>query len=71
MNAKVQDININKYVPEDANKLRNGPTNDRSCTDIICCILFIGGISVLVYIWFIGLFLGDPSRLVAVYDASN
>lgn len=50
---------------------KNGPLVDRSCTDVLCCLLF--------FVFFLGLFAtaaygyknGDPYRLLTPFDASG
>lgn len=41
--AKVHasDKETEKTRPEDLDKLESGPTEDRGCTDILCCLIFI------------------------------
>ena len=39
--AKVSPDGEKKDNIEDLEKLENGPVDDRSCTDILCCLIFI------------------------------
>jgi hypothetical protein len=56
-----------KQAPEDAAKLENGPIDKRGCTDILCCLLFIGNIVVMIYVAAYGVANGAPLLLTAVY----
>ncbi|KAI0226237.1 Choline transporter-like protein 4 [Lamellibrachia satsuma] len=64
----------NKVDPGESTKYDptfNGPIKNRSCTDIICCLLFIicfvGMIAVGVY----GFSRGDPNRLLYPTDSNG
>ena len=62
MSEKVQPENVKTNVPEDAEKLENGPIEERHCTDIICFILFIAG-NVIYCQLFLGTnYLSFPTR---------
>ena len=52
-------------------ELKNGPLQDRSCKDIVCCALF----SINAFIFFV-LFCtatadGDPMKLVKMFDSGD
>jgi len=55
-----------KVAPETTKKvevderLDNGPIEDRHCTDIFCCLLFIAGVGALLYIALQGWKNGNP-----------
>lgn len=48
--------------------LENGPMNDRGCTDILCCLMFILLTGLTVYITATAFSKGDPWRLAQPYD---
>lgn len=48
--------------------LENGPLNQRGCTDILCCILFIVFTALTIYITATAFSKGDPWRLAQPYD---
>ena len=52
-------------------KLNKGALKERSCTDCLCCIIFVAYWVVMVYCVQSGLANGDPEKYVAVYDASG
>ena len=52
-------------------KYKEGPVEDRHCTDILCCILFIGFCVGMVYIAMDGLSNGKTKYLGAVYDGDG
>ncbi|KAM3134855.1 hypothetical protein pb186bvf_013024 [Paramecium bursaria] len=52
-------------------RLLNGPINERSCTDIICFLLFILSVAALAYISIQGYSKGKPDRLLALYDPNG
>ena len=63
-------------------KLAEGPIADRSCTDIICCLVFIAYIVLFFYVGFMarfgpetadayGLRKGTPELYIGVYDGSG
>lgn len=55
----------------DDKKEVNGTTEDRGCTDIICCILFVAGFVAMVVLAIMGFANGDPWALTSVFDASG
>lgn len=48
--------------------LENGPLNQRGCTDILCCILFIIFTGLTIYITATAFSKGDPWKLAQPYD---
>lgn len=63
---------MSKVVPEGEAKidpeLENGPINNRYCTDVLCCLLFLASIAAMVGIAAYGFASGNPSMLLAGYD---
>ncbi len=67
--TKVHDL---KDQGEKAPKeLANGPFENRGCTDIICCLIFIAANAAFVYAFILGRANGNPSMLLAVWDGSS
>ena len=60
-----------KVKPNEEQNDSNGPTENRSCTDILCCILFIAAIIAFITIFGIGMDNGKPSMIFAVWDSSG
>ena len=64
----------NKYMDKDykgdksSNLLKRGPLEERSCTDIICCVIFLLFIIGLLVISIIGFKKGDPLLLATPFD---
>ena len=61
---------------EEANKKDNkleakdkGMNWDRSCTDILCCLIFTVFVVVMFGVSFIGFNQGDPFRIITPYDS--
>lgn len=52
-------------------KYENGPIEDRGCTDIICCILFLLSLVALIAIAAYGIKNGNPAYLVSPFDTSG
>jgi hypothetical protein len=52
-------------------KLAKGPMEERSCTDIICCLVFIGWWVVMAYIGYISMTTGEPETYLAVWDGGG
>lgn len=52
----------------DAGKLKNGPVMKRSCTDIICCLLFLAFIVGFAGTSAYGFMNGDPYLLLTAWD---
>ena len=53
--------------PTDPN-LAQGPVENRGCTDIICCLFFLGFLGFMGYMSMAGLADGKPDQLLDVYD---
>jgi hypothetical protein len=49
----------------------NGPIVDRSCTDILCLLLFIASFIIMWWIAITGYDGGKPERLIAAYDPDS
>ena len=55
---------------KDENKLKEGGIKwDRTCTDVICCLVFMVFLVTMVGLSFIGFTKGDPLRLLTPYDS--
>ena len=52
-------------------KLNNGPVEDRGCTDILCCLIFVAFIVGMVGTSGYGFMYGDPSLLLTTWDADG
>ena len=52
-------------------ELENGPLENRSCNDIICCLLFIAAVVAMFVIGIYGYSKGNPSRLAIPYDSDG
>jgi hypothetical protein len=48
--------------------LKNGPVQDRGCTDILCCLVFMAFIVVFSGVIIYGFSNGDPYKLVTTFD---
>eukprot|EP00825_Cyclidium_porcatum_P019462 TRINITY_DN220_c0_g1_i3.p1 TRINITY_DN220_c0_g1~~TRINITY_DN220_c0_g1_i3.p1 ORF type:complete len:664 (-),score=98.29 TRINITY_DN220_c0_g1_i3:141-2132(-) len=72
-NTKVQPntVDSKSRPPEDVKKLENGPIENRSCTDILCCLLFLASIAVMVYLTIIAYTKGDVWRVLAAWDPDS
>ena len=57
--------------PPTDSKLADGPFEDRSCTDILCCLFFIGFLGGMGYVAQIGMETGKPLNLMNMYDADG
>lgn len=73
MSNKVGDIDEEKPYgkPLTYDKNFKGPIKDRSCTDIICCLLFLIFIVGLVVVAFFAFKYGDPRLLVYPVNSNN
>merc|ERR1712166_80945 len=49
-------------------QLENGPVNDRGCTDVICCLIFVAFLVFLVAAGGYGLIHGQPHLLLTPWD---
>nr|XP_054770160.1 choline transporter-like protein 2 isoform X2 [Lytechinus pictus] len=47
----------------------HGPIENRSCTDVICCILFIAAVGGMLAVGVLGWMNGDPMRLIHPTDS--
>lgn len=68
---KAQIDEFNKQLEENRGKFENGPISQRSCTDKICCLIFIvaivGFAGASVYGWTNG----DPRQLLIGWDSNQ
>lgn len=51
--------------------MSNGPTEDRSCTDIICCLIFLAFLVGMVGVSGYGLTYGNPNLFLTMWDADG
>lgn len=49
----------------------DGPTRNRGCTDVICCMIMLVFWAFTVFLLFHGYTKGDPWKLVQIYDHTN
>lgn len=55
---------------KDENKLKEGGIKwDRTCTDVICCLVFMVFLVTMVGLSFLALTKGDPLRMVTPFDS--
>ena len=66
---KVAKDNDKDTLPR--SQLANGPVADRSCTDILCCLIFVAFAVVLVGVSGYGFANGDPMLLLTTWDADG
>ena len=60
------------YKGEPCNKeLANGPIEERGCTDILCCLLFIACLVGMVIVSVVAFKNGHPNQLVEPYDSDG
>jgi len=52
-------------------EMANGPVSDRSCTDILCCLIFIAFLVGMVGTGGYGYMYGDPNLLITMWDADG
>ena len=52
-------------------ELENGPIENRSCRDLICCLLFLIAFIAMLVIGIYGYTKGEPSRLAIPYDSDG
>lgn len=52
-------------------ELRHGPVSDRSCTDILCCLIFLAFIGFALFINVQSLFKGDITKVARPYDVDG
>jgi hypothetical protein len=48
-----------------------GIVEDRGCTDILCCLLFVASIVIFIIAASIGFANGQPDVITSVWDSSN
>lgn len=53
------------------NDLSNGPINERGCTDILFCLIFLGFIAGMVIVAIFGFTKGNPNLLIYPYDENG
>lgn len=56
-------------MPKD--QLNNGPVNDRSCTDILCCLIFVAFFVGMVGACGYGYLYGNPVLLTTPWDGDS
>jgi len=54
---------------KDLDKYKNGPVQDRSCTDVFMCIIFSAFLLLMVVISIVGFQNGDPYKIVTPFDS--
>ena len=54
--------------PEIDDDIAEGPIFQRSCTDILCCPLFVAFCAGMAWAFIYGLANGDPEKLITLYD---
>lgn len=57
-----------KHKMEFDSKLENGPVEDRGCTDVICCLIFVAFLIGWIIIFFFGVINGKPGQLLTPFD---
>ena len=57
-----------KFQMDFDEKLENGPVEDRGCTDIICCLIFLAFIIAWIVIFIYGVSQGDPKKLFIPFN---
>jgi choline transporter-like protein 2/4/5 len=55
----------------DGDALQNGPVMNRSCTDPICCLIFVAFIAGMTATAAYGFNKGDPKLLITAWDADG
>lgn len=56
---------------EISEELRHGPVSNRSCTDVICCLIFLGFLAFIVFINIHSFVKGDFSKIGRPYDTDG
>lgn len=51
--------------------MNNGPTENRECTDLICCLVFLAFIVGMVGVSGYGLVYGEPELMLTMWDADK
>lgn len=49
--------------------MKNGPVDNRSCTDVICCLVFLAFLVGMVGVSGYGVVYGDPMLFLTMWDA--
>ena len=52
-------------------ELENGPLDNRSCTDVLCCLLFVAFLAAMLSCGIYGYFTGQPGKLLAPVDSDG
>jgi hypothetical protein len=65
---QIADLEKERYKMKFDEKLENGPTQDRGCTDIICCLIFILFMAGWIFIFAYGVSKGDPGKLMTPFN---
>ena len=63
-----------KKAQDDSNKFKDGDATvkmDRSCTDILCCFVFLAFIIGMVILSVFGFQQGDPMRILTPFDSKG
>jgi choline transporter-like protein 2/4/5 len=62
---------LQEKVDIDADAMQNGPVMNRSCTDCICCLIFIAFVTGMAATGAYGFAKGNPKLLLTTYDADG
>jgi len=66
------DYDDPNYEGEESDpKLAEGPFENRGCTDILCCLIFIGFLGGMGYIGVVEASGSDPTQLMDMYDGDG
>jgi hypothetical protein len=68
LTQKDKDDAQKDFNDSDNDKFKNGPLQERSCTDVFMCLLFIAFIVIMVGISAVGFSKGDPYKIVTPFD---
>ena len=52
-------------------QMKNGPVMNRSCTDVICCLLFLAFLVGMGGVGAYGYINGDPMLLLTAWDSDG
>ena len=63
--------NIHSQGEPTDSKYASGPLEDRSCTDIICCLLFLVFIGGMGYVTYVAFDKGDYVKLLAPFASDG
>ena len=64
-------LTLQEKVDIDADAMQNGPVMNRSCTDCICCLIFIAFVTGMAATGAYGFARGNPKLLLTTYDADG